>query len=564
MLSFDFAVINMVKSAGGDAQYIDHIVSSDILEKYNYKTYDFFASWHYNAAKEDIFSYRGIEVGSAFRIEIWNDITYYVRLYVNLHELFKRIRYEAIYSGIEDPIVTNIIESINITTVKWSKSEEKQAVEYYFPIFKWMDESLYPNHFRYKVKVFILRIFGRAFGLIEKLKNLIEKKKYVYIERYHPTNDIIAELKEARIIRMVRSNFNGIADMFSGTHLPIYVSSDNYNQNSQTKKIVEKFEEEKCATLFVDDKDISNEIYKLIIIRILPLISKYINMADIILKYFSRRQLRLMIAFSSIGVVNRLMINYCKKNNIPIFLIINGLLLNSFLDEAKGGTFINSYSDSIRKNYFKGMGNIVCLGDPRMDKYSMCRSERLTDYSKPTIGIGASGFTNVDLNCYLAIEFEFLNDLMKAFKILRENGKDMNIIIKVRPNGYINQYRSFLEEYYPDIPVSIFDYIPMKDVYEKADFFISIYSQALFEASCFGMPVLYYKNDTQYFHPPFDGESEIVTAFTPEDLIKKIEAFYHRDKIYDTFKRKEIMEKYVGPLDGQNLKRNMDFIYSLV
>ena len=112
--------------------------------------------------------------------------------------------------------------------------------------------------------------------------------------------------------------------------------------------------------------------------------------------------------------------------------------------------------------------------------------------------------------------------------------------------------------------VSLFDSIPINQIYERVDFFISIYSQSLFEASCLGIPVLYYKNDTQYFQPPFDGESEIVTGFTPDDLISKIEAFYNRDAIYDSFKEKKIMGKYIGPLDGQNLKRNMDFIYSLM
>jgi len=564
VLSFDFAVVNMVKLAGGEAQYIDHIVSSEILEKYNYKTYEFFAAWHYNIAKDDIFSYQGIEIGSAFRIEIWNDITFYVRIFVNVYELFKRIKYELIYIGIDDHVVADIFESLNITTIKWSNNEDKQAVEYYFPIFNWMEESLHPNNIKHNVKGVILKIFSKIFNIIDKFKYKIKKMKYVYIERYHPTNDIISELKKANNIRMIRSDFNSIADMFSGAHLPVYVSCGDAHHNYQAKKILEKFETEKCAALFVDDIDISKDIYKLIIKRISPLIAKSLKIVDIIIKVFSSRQLDLMVTFSSIGVINRLMINYCKNNNIPIYMIINGLLANSFLDEAKEGTWINSYSKSIKKNYFKGMDNIVCLGDPRMDKYSNCHRERPIDYSKPTIGIGASGFTNVDLNCYLSIEFEFLNDIMKSCQRLKKMGKDMDIIIKIRSNGYIQQYKHFLDEYFPDMSVNLVDAVPIQEVYAKVDFFISIYSQTLFEASHLGIPVLYYKNDTQFFHPPFDGDSELVTAFTLEDLVSKIEAFYNRDKIYDAFKREEIMEKYIGTIDGQNLKRNMDFIYSLM
>ncbi len=568
VLSFDFAVVNLVKSKGGEAQYIDHIVSSEIMESYNYKTYDFFAHWHYNANKEDIFSYKGIEVGSAFRIEIWNDLTFYVRIFINVHELLKSIKYERIYAGIDDPVVNDVLEFLKIANTKWPKKNNKGSSEYYFPIFKWMDDALHPSDIKYKARIFILRVLNKIFSLIRKLFCKINDKKYVYVEWYHPTKDIISALKRSNAVNTVQSDFSGInsiKDLFNGLNLPIPVSLNADCSDIATQEIIKRFNEEKCATLFIDETDISNELHKLIIKRISPLVAKSFKIVDAIIKFFNDKRLCLMITMASIGVVNRLMINYCNKNNVTVYMIINGWLGNSFLDEAKsGGTWINSYSDAIKKNYFMGMDNIVCLGDPRMDKFAMSIVVRKIDYNKPTIGIGASGFTNVDLNCYLAIEFEFLNDVMNAFRKLKEMGREMNIIIKIRQNGYIEQYEKFLQEYYPDMSVSLFDSIPINQIYERVDFFISIYSQSLFEASCLGIPVLYYKNDTQYFQPPFDGESEIVTGFTPDDLISKIEAFYNRDAIYDSFKEKKIMGKYIGPLDGQNLKRNMDFIYSLM
>lgn len=562
VLSFDFAVVNMVKSEGAEAQYIDHIVDSEIMESYNYKTYEFFAAWHYNVAKQDIFSYRGIEVGSAFRIEIWNDITFYVRIFVNLHELLKRIKYDKIYTGLDDPIVKNILKFLNITTIKWGDNGCQGTAEYYFPIFRYMDEALHPNEIRYRIRVFVLRILDKMLSLVNKLNNKTKIGKYIYIEWYHPTNNIISELKKANNIKMIRSDFNGIRDIFSCIHLPIFVSADK-NHNNIAKEMLEKFGKEKCATLFVGDIDISDELYKVIMKRVSPLIANSLKIIDVIIDFFAKRNLSLMITIASVGIINRLMINYCKKVNISVYMIINGWLGNSFLDEAKDGTWINSYSESIKKNYFKGMDNIVCFGDPRMDEYSGGRRVRKTGYLRAAIGVGASGFANVDLNCFLAIEFEFLNDIMKAYKILKEKGKEIDLVIKVRQNSYIQQYKSFLNEYYYDIPVALTCYGPIKQIYEKVDFFISIYSQSLFEASALGIPVLYYKNDTHYYHAPFDGKSELVTAFTPEDLVRKIEAFYNGDRIYDSFKDKKTLEKYIGPLDGKNLKRNMDFIYSL-
>jgi len=562
VLSFDFAVVNMIKIEGGEAQYIDHIVDSETMEAYNYKTYDFFSKWHCDAANQDIFNYRGIDVGSAFRIEIWNDVTFYVRIFINLHELFKRIKYETVYSGIDVPVVIAVLKFLKIEVSEWIYYKKAEAREYYFPIFKYLDEAINPSDFRYKVRVFVLSLFDRIFNQIERFKKRVSQDKFIYIEWYHPTHDIILEFKKTDKIKMVRSDFNGIRDIFNGVHLPIFVSAGN-SYKHMAIDMLKKFDNEKCAVLFIDSIDISNELYKLIIKRISPLVAKSLKLIDVILRFFTKKQPCLMITISSNGVINRLMINYCKKNNIPIYMIINGLIANSFLDESKDGTWINSYGESIKKNYFKGMNNIICLGDPRMDKYFTSKWQRQPDYNKLTIGIGTSAFSNVDLNSHLAVEFEFLNDIMIACKKLIEMGRNINIIIKARQNNYIQQYNNFLEEYYPDMPVTILHNVSMMQVYEKVDFYISTTSQTLFEASCLGIPVLYYKNDTHFYHTPFDGKSELVTAFTPEDLVKKIEAFYNGDKIYDAFKEKKNLEKYIGPLDGQNLKRNMDFIYSL-
>ncbi len=566
VLSFDFAVVHMMRSKGGEAQYIDHIVNSELLESYNYKTYEFLAAWHYNAEGHDIFSYKEIEVGSAFRIEILSDITYYIRLFVSLCELLKKNEFATIYVGIDDVFLLSIIDFLNIKTIKWSKNKHIYAniCEYTYPIFDLFEKALRPSTVKYKTKVSVIRAIDKVSSLFEKLKSQTRKKKYVHIEHYFPTKDIIRLLKKDNNIRMVRSDFYSIADLFSGVHLPVFVSSNSDHHNFETTKILEKFEKEKCSLFYVNDFDISKELYRLILKRISPVLPSVLEMIDNMIKFLSNKNLCLMITFASIGVINRLMINYCKKNDITIYMVINGLLANSFLDEAKDGTWINSYGDSVRKKYFKGMDNVVCLGDPRMDKYAKYTVKKKINYTKPVIGIGASLFSNVDLNSYLAVEFDFLNDIMVACERLKDKGREMDIIIKLRLNSYVEQYESFLDEYFSDISVKLLKNVPMTEVFDKVDLYISLASQTLFEASSLGIPVIYYKNDTHYYHTPFDGASELVTAFTQDDLVNKIEAFYNRDKMYDAFKEKANMEKYIGPLDGQNLKRNMDFIYSLM
>lgn len=566
VLSFDFAVVNMLKSTGGEVQYIDHIVNSELLESYNFNMYEFLATWYCNASGNDIFRYKGIEVGSVFRIEILSDITYYIRLFVSLCEFLKKNEFATIYIGIDDVFLLSIIDFLNIKTIKWSKNKQidENICEYTYPIFDLFEKALRPSTVKYRTKVSVIRAIDKVSSLFERLKSQPRKKKYVHIERYFPTKDIIRALKKENNIRMIRSDFYSIADLFCGEHLPVFVSSNSDHHNFEAKKILEKFEKEKCSLFYVNDFDISKELYTLILKRISPMLPSVLEMIDNMTKFLSNKNLCLMITFASIGVINRLMINYCKKNDITIYMVINGLLANSFLDEAKDGTWINSYGDSVKKNYFKGMDNVVCLGDPRMDKYAKYTVKKKINYTKPVIGIGASLFSNVDLNSYLAVEFDFLNDIITACERLKEKGREMEIIIKLRLNSYAEQYKSFLNEYYPHIPVKIFKNTPMKEVFDKVDLYISLASQTLFEASSLGIPVIYYKNDTHYYHPPFDGKSELVTAFTQDDLVKKIEAFYNQDAMYDIFQNKSNMEKYIGPLDGQNLKRNIDFIHSLM
>lgn len=60
--------------------------------------------------------------------------------------------------------------------------------------------------------------------------------------------------------------------------------------------------------------------------------------------------------------------------------------------------------------------------------------------------------------------------------------------------------------------VELHDQIPFGQLIRQADFYISFYSQTLFEASCLGIPALYYKKDNEIKYPPFDGASELITA----------------------------------------------------
>lgn len=271
-----------------------------------------------------------------------------------------------------------------------------------------------------------------------------------------------------------------------------------------------------------------------------------------------------MVPVTNLWLNNRLIMNYCKENNIPIFMIINGLLNTDFTHEAKDSDWVNCYSESIKKEYYKNSATAIPLGDPRMDAYSAIKPRHI-NYQYPNIVIGAAGFDPTDLNSYVAYEFDFLFDILQVINDLRTEGYKNQVVLKVRANGYIGLYKSFIDEYYPQLNVKIEQAIPFIEVVKQADLYISFYSQTVFEASCLGVPVIYFKKDNQYFHAPFNNNSnELTTAINTEELKSKISAFYSQDSCFDLFLTKQVMEKYIGNLDGKNTERNLEFIDSLI
>ena len=48
------------------------------------------------------------------------------------------------------------------------------------------------------------------------------------------------------------------------------------------------------------------------------------------------------------------------------------------------------------------------------------------------------------------------------------------------------------------------------------------------------------------------------------DLSRAINDFQNNHPRFDAFLDRKVMEKYIGPLDGKNLERNLDFIYELL
>jgi hypothetical protein len=270
-----------------------------------------------------------------------------------------------------------------------------------------------------------------------------------------------------------------------------------------------------------------------------------------------------MVPISNLGARNRIIMQYCFQNRIPVYMIINGLQSLSFWNDGKDSDWVNCYSQSIKEDYFSNAPNALPLGDPRMDVYfNLPRREINKEY--PVILIGTSGYNSLDLNSYLSIEFEFIYNVLQVLNDIFHSGKKFTIIIKVRTNGYVERYKQFLKEYFPKLQAIVEQNHDFASLLIKSDLYISFYSQTILEAAALGIPTIYFKNDTQTLFRPFDGNSELVTVSDSLKLSEMISLFFEGNGEFSLFQQKEILEKYIGPLDGKNLERNLDFINLLV
>ena len=178
--------------------------------------------------------------------------------------------------------------------------------------------------------------------------------------------------------------------------------------------------------------------------------------------------------------------------------------------------------------------------------------------------MGAAGFNHLDLNSYSAFEFDFIFQVLEAIRIWSARGYEIDLRILVRSNGYLDDYKSFINEYFTDLDITISQGIGIKDFLSDTMLYVSFYSQTLFEASCMGIPAIYHKADREIINRPFDGKSDLVTTYSVAELIDAIDSAKNAPARFQRFLDREIMEKYIGALGGQNLSRNISFINKLI
>jgi hypothetical protein len=564
VLTYDFGLRKEVEALGGTVRYVDHLCEQGVMQANNFLMYQFFGDWHKDSSGRDIFRYREVDFGFSFRIEIWNDFTFYVRGRLCLEQL-RTISYQTVIVGSSQGLIGDVLKDMGLDFQSLEQPAEFSRQAYFFPVHRWMNERLRIRRVRHVIRDVVVAVQGVVMSWIDRVAEYFSPTVRIYVQEYYPTKELLQCLKRESGIRVVQGHFSGVAGLMkflAERPIPIYGSLNEYQKIAYL--ILAAFQQQRSARLVLSNGiDVTSQVNQVIEQRVAEVLPGMLRTLDCVIRYLNRHPIQLEILIANLGQVAMLVDCVAKSRGVPSFLIINGLLSSEYLDEGKYATVINSYSESIRDHYFRGMGNVVCLGDPRMDAYALA-SPRMINRTLPTITIGASGFNNVDLNSYLAVEFEFLNDVLSAIRNLSNATRSFRVILKIRANGYHDAYRRFAAEYFPGIVDSIIDNAPMRAVLEQTDFFVSIFSQTLFEASCLGIPSVYHKNDREIMDPPFDGKSELVTTYDVAGLEQAILDFLSGSDRFDAFLDKQVMEKYVGPLDGGNLERNLRFTHGLL
>ncbi len=571
VLTFDFGLKHQIEQCGGQSFYADSLCTREEMQQNNFLASEFFKKWHYDKNGNDIFTAQGVSFGFAFRIEIWSELFYYVRLRANLEKL-RKIKYQAILIHEKNTFIGKILKEMGLVFFELeailNEKNQSRETSYFFDIHKYMSDSLRNPPIKETVKNSATRILSLIRYYFDSLFKRKPNQKIIYAQIYYPTKKIVWHLLDNanyRVITSTRIAKKGLKKYFNQRLIPIVGANSKFE--AQAINLFDYYKNNRFEKMILSDgTDITIDSFKIIDQQIQSIMSESLRILDSVISYYEKHPIQLAIMISNLGLIQTIVDCVLKNRGVPRFLIINGLLGGKFCDEGKYATFINCYGGEIKRNYYNNADNVVCLGDPRMDDYinDLSHNSRSIDRCNPTIVIGASGFNNIDLISHAAIEFDFMFDVLNSFRELRNEGESFSIIIKVRTNGVLSQYKSFVAEYFADLEIKLVREVPIIEVLKQADLYISIYSQTLFEASCLGIPVIYYKKDKEYLDPPFDGKSELVMVDSIAALKKTYYDFKNGNVYFDAFLDKSVMQKYIGSLDGKNLDRNLDFIYGLL
>jgi len=565
VLTFDFSLWHLIRSMGGRAEFLDSLSTQAENQSNNFVIQNYLRHWYLDENGEDIFRHQNTNFGPSLLLEIWNDVVDEVRLSLCL-SVVSNTSFEKLFLISPSERLQDFVSYMGLSAEVHNADRDSGSAVYYFPIQEWLDSKFSHTSPLLRFSEFVLNKRAQGVFVLLRLGLLKTKKKNVFIHEYHPTRDLLfyfQKNKKYRVFQGDISRARGLRGLLlRDIPIPLYGRAGAFVKKSE--ELAEDFISRSSARIITTTgQDLTLRIRSLIGRRLTDFLPKYLQSLSSINKNFNLMNLDLIVLISNLGRMPSLIHCVSRNSDIPSYLVINGMLLSDFTDDSKFATHINAYSASIRDNYFSLQRNVVALGDPRMDRYATIPSKKPAT-NRPIVTIGASGFNPVDLNSNLAVEFQFLDEVLTAIQLETNRDFQPKVVVKCRPNNYRHLYQAFVDEYFSIMDVAITNEISIDEVLSKSDLYISISSQTIFQAAAIGVPTIYHQSDRELMHTPFNGKSEMVTTSDVSSLRLAIRDFSSGSSKFDLFINKSVLEKYIGPLDGHNLQRNLDFIENLL
>lgn len=554
VLTLDFGLLNLLKLSNVDACYIDKLISPEESYDFNIKISEYLNSWYFDdSCENNLLLFDGINVGEALKLNYYTDIVFNTHIFVNLLKI-KSAKYKYIYIC-ENALIENVANFLDIKYKKLPKTDNLTKPVYFFDIHNWMYEKINKTSLRNRLINICFFIIDQFNFVVDFLSN--SSKKYIYVQKYFPTIQLIRNLDKFTIIV---DSYSSITNAFNERRV-VYKNIDR--SNFEIENTFPQYFQSDGKKFVIEGVDISPLLKSIINKTIHKNLALAINNIISTKNYLKDKNLVLSVYVTDLWLKNSIIVQFSKINKVPIYFILNGLLNTDYYFDGKFADYINCYSESIKKNIFKSIDNVFPIGDPRLDKYNLSINKKRELNSKTlNIGIGAAAYNNTDVGSFLAYEFEYLNDVLTSIS----NFKDLEIVIyvKSRANNYTSLYHNFISEYYSHLNVIIVTESSFAEFIRKIDLYITFYSQTLFESSLNNVPCIYFNNVKEYRHEPFDFKSTLKSASNVYELNQLIQEYLKEGNFGWEFSARSNLEYFIGKFDNSNLQRNLNFINDII
>lgn len=267
-------------------------------------------------------------------------------------------------------------------------------------------------------------------------------------------------------------------------------------------------------------------------------------------KIFSKNKIAGYFGFCDSPWEERLLVRMSQRENIPNAILINGVLSNAFIMEAKTADTVLAYGESQKNNYFKSyQGHLVVVGNPLYEEAYGRRGVKKIDHPPKKILVGTSDMATGDINCQYSLAETFLKNVYQALNSIKPE-YDFEVSLKLHSGESLDFYRWLVKKEGMDVK-EILSTGNMQEILMDYDLLIINFSVAVLEASLMGIPVLYYHPSKQVLYDPFGGYKGLLSAFSVKELKETLKRIFADKEFAYTFTDTINLAPFSGPLDGR-------------